>query len=159
MVAALYLGVRNLPDGAGIAILAVDEWLLTLDPAEKARLMRPHINTVSQHGSALEPDDLLMIESSDFVPDGLEHRLPGRRVPAVPGCVRCDRMFDRDFVKGEIERSPAIAATVFVVEGSSPSFVIDLRPVLIAVGFGPIRPGGRMRAAGVTDCIGRVSCE
>src|SRR5207302_11481742 len=130
------------------------ERLLAFNPAEEARLVRPHINRIGQDWSALEPDDLLMIESSDFVPDAFEHRLPGRSVPAVPGCVGRDRVFDRDSVKGEIERAPAIAATVFVVEGSPAGFVIDLRPVLIAVGFGSIRPGGRMRAAGVTDRIG-----
>ena len=88
-----------------------------------------------------------MVKRADFVPDALEHRLPRGRVPAVPGCVGRDRAFDRDFVKGEIERSPAIAAAVLVLEGSSASFVVDLRPVLIAVGFGPVRPGGWMRAA------------
>src|SRR5208282_1755726 len=116
MLAALHLGVRNLPDRGRIPalLLAFDFGLLAFDPAEEARLVRPHIDRVGEDGSALAPDDLLMMERADFVPDALEHRLPGGRVPAIPGCVGCDRAFDRDFVKGEIERSPAIAASVLV---------------------------------------------
>jgi hypothetical protein len=46
-------------------------------------------------------------------------------VPAVPGRFRRNRALDRDFVKGEIERSSAIAAAILVVEGSSAGFVVD----------------------------------
>src|SRR5208337_3427743 len=159
VIAALHLGARNLPDRAWVAIAVIDERLLALNPAEEARLVRPHINRVGQDGPAFEPDDLLMMERADLVPDPFEHRLPCGRVPAIPGCVGCDRAFDRGFVKGEIERSPTITAAVLVVKGSSAGFVVDSRPVLIAVGFGPVRPGGRMRAASVPDRIRRVSRE
>ncbi len=159
MVAALHLGIRHLPDRAGVTILPVDERLLAFNPAEEAGLVCPHVNRVGQDWTAFEPDDLLMIESPDFVPDFLDQRLSGRCMPGVPGCVGCDRAFDSDSVKGEIERSSAIATTVLVVEGSSASFVVDLRPVLVAVGFGPIRPSGWMLATRVADRIGRVSGE
>src|SRR5580704_2365163 len=122
MLAALNLGVRYLPDRARIATLVVNERLLALDPTEEARLVRPHVNRVGQNGPALEPDDLLMIKGSDFIPDALEHRLPGRCVPAIESRVGRDRVFDRDFVKGEIEGSPTIAAAVLVVESSSAGF-------------------------------------
>jgi hypothetical protein len=78
-----------------------------------------------------------MIKGPDFVPNAFEHRLPDRRVPTVEGRVGCDGVFDRDFVKGEIEGSPTIAAAVLVIEGSLASFVVDFRAVFIAVGLSP----------------------
>ena len=62
-----------------------------------------------------------------------------------------------DLVLGK--RNWQITAAVLVVEGSSASSVIDLRPVLITVGFGPVRPGGWMRATSVVHSVRRVGGE
>jgi hypothetical protein len=55
MLAALDLGVRHLPDRAGVAILVIYEWFLALDPAEEARLVRlPH-----PHPNDFKPSQIL----------------------------------------------------------------------------------------------------
>src|ERR1700691_5832186 len=88
---------RDFPDRGGIAsfLPPFDLGLLALYPTEEARFVRPHVDGVRHHRPALHPDDLLMRECTDLVPDRLEHRLPSTGMPAVPGCVGSDRAFDR----------------------------------------------------------------
>src|SRR5690242_11441642 len=105
MLVRFDLGARDFPNRAGISAFlpAFDFGFLALDPAEHAGLMRPHVDRIGKNRPALHPDDLLVHEGTDFVPDRLEHRLACARVKTIPGSVRCDRAFDSGLDESKIE--------------------------------------------------------
>src|ERR1700677_3700849 len=146
------LGARDFPDRGWIAALlpAFDFGLLAFDPTEEARLVRPHVNRVGQHWPALHPDDLLMREGPDLIPNRLEHRLSRRRVPAVPGGVRRDRAFDRGHDEFEIELAAELGVALDVRRWRR--FPVLARPVFVAVCLSPVRPGHGMRTTCVANC-------
>src|SRR5262249_37636749 len=49
--------------------------LLAAEPAEEARLVRPHIPGICKDWPAFHPNDLLMNKCPKLFPGGLEHRL------------------------------------------------------------------------------------
>src|SRR5579862_2349419 len=153
------LGARDFPNRRWIATLlpAFDLGFLAFDPTEEARLVRPHVNRVGEHWPALHPDDLLMGESPDFIPNRLEHRLPRRRMPAVPSGVRRDRAFDRGHDEFEIELAADLGVALNVRRWCR--FAVLARPVLVAVRLAAVRPCRRMRTTGVADRVWRVSLE
>src|SRR5580658_3589363 len=159
MLVGFDLGTRDFPDRGWIATFlpSFDLGLLAFDPTEEARLMRPHVNRVGQHWPALHADDLLMREGPDLIPNRLEHGLPRRRVPAVPGGVRCDRAFDRCHDEFEIELAAQLGVALDVRRRSR--FPVLARPVLVAVRLPTIRPGRRMRTTRIANRVGRIGLE
>ena len=52
-----------------------DFGLFSLNPTEQTWLVLPQINRVGQYRSALHPNDLLMHECAELIPDRFEHHL------------------------------------------------------------------------------------
>src|SRR5262249_36280822 len=70
------LATRNIPDRRGVVFLLDRRRLVAFDPAEEARLVRPHIHRIGENGTGFEPDDLLVNKRTQFLPHGLQHCLP-----------------------------------------------------------------------------------
>lgn len=98
-----------------------------------------------------------MREGPDLIPNRLEHGLPRRRVPAVPGGVRWDRAFDRCHDEFEIEIAAELGVALDV--GGRRRFAVLARPILVAVRLPTIRPGRRMRTTRIANRVGRIGLE
>ncbi|KNX39877.1 hypothetical protein ROTO_35770 [Roseovarius tolerans] len=85
--------------------------------------MLPEVMRPGENPAVLHPDDLLVDEGAGFLPAGLQHRLPARGVPAVPGGVLGDRLGDGGRYEPVVEFGP-LAAVV-------PSDAVGLAPVLV----------------------------
>src|SRR5260370_32356760 len=159
MLVGFDLSAWNFPDRTWISalLLALDLGFLALDPAEHARLVRPHVNGVRQHWPALYPDDLLMREGADFVPDRFEHRLASTGMPAVPSSVGSDSAFDCGHDESKIEVAAELGVALDVWRWCC--FAILARPVLVAIRLAAVRPGRRMGAACVTNGVRWISLE
>ena len=94
------------------------------------------------------PDDLLVDERTVFFPGLLNHQLTTAGVPAIPGSMRLDRVFDGDLDEAIVE------VLVSLKIGLVPCRAVGFRPV--GIGF---RAGSGIIGAVVPDQIRRVGGE
>src|SRR5512132_1724124 len=88
-----HLDGRDIPDGARV-VVGDPRRLVALEPAEKAGLVLPEVVGARQDAAILRPDDLLVDEGAELLPNALDHRLSAAGVPAVPSGVRQDGVLD-----------------------------------------------------------------
>ena len=109
----------------GWIVLSTPNRLMWSDPSKEARFMLPGVPGPSQDRSVLHPDDLLMHEGAEFLPDGFDHRLSSAGVPAIPRGVGFNRFIDcyanEVFIQitvglGVVPRDAIAVGPIFVLE-------------------------------------------
>src|SRR3990172_246891 len=104
---------RGKPPDRGRIIFARTLRLVALDPPEEAGLVLPHIPGARQDGAILRKYDLMMNKGAMLLPYLFEQRLVAAGVPAIPGRILPDRLFERHPNEG-IVKSLAELGTVDV---------------------------------------------